>query len=69
MPLQNSKKTQLVVNFENKKIRYNLSDFSYYILKLPKGKVVLNTIFWNNWNWVSSWVEYYLELGVDPGEI
>jgi hypothetical protein len=62
---KNSKKTQLVVNFENKKIRYNLSDFSYYILKLPKGKVVLNTIFWNNWNWVSSWVEYYLELGVD----
>jgi len=63
--LKNSKKIQLVINFENKEIRYDLSDFRSYISKLENGKVVLNTIFWNNWTWVSSWIEYYLELGVD----
>ena len=63
--LKNSKKIQLVINFENKEIRYDLSDFRSYISKLKNGKVVLNTIFWNNWTWVSSWIEYYLELGVD----
>jgi hypothetical protein len=63
--IENSPDINLIINFENKEIRYDLSDFRSYISKLPTGKVVLNTIFWNNWSWVSSWVEYYLELGVD----
>jgi len=62
---KNSKKTQLVVNFENKEIRYELSDFRNYISKLENGKVVLNTIFYSNWTWISNWIEYYLDLGVD----
>ena len=63
--IENSPDINLIINFENKEIRYDLSDFRDYISKLGNGKVVLNTIFWNNWTWVSSWIEYYLELGVD----
>ena len=63
--IKNSPDIKLIINFENKEIRYDLSDFRDYISKLGNGKVVLNTIFWNNWSWVSTWIDYYLELGVD----
>ena len=56
---------ELVLNYRENKLLYDLSDKFFYFKNLPKGQVVVNTIFWNNWSWVKNWIEYNIELGVD----